>query len=328
MRPARDLPLPRIRLGVSACLLGEKVRFDGQHKRDSFLTTELGPLVEWVTVCPEVEVGMGVPREPVRLVASRPGGEPRMVGLASGTDFTQRMNRFAAARVRALQDEDLSGFVLKSKSPSCGMERVKVFADAESRGPAPARGAGLFAAALAAAFPSLPIEEEGRLEDARLRENFLERIFAYARLRAFWKDRWTLGGLVDFHAAHKMALLAHSTDGYRALGRLVAGAKALRRAELRERYEAGFMSTLAKLATPGRHANVLAHLAGHLKHALDAADKQELHGLIEEQRRGHLPLVVPLTLLAHHARRCGAAYLLGQTYLTPRIEELRLRNRA
>lgn len=354
MRPARDQPLPRIRLGVSACLLGSKVRFDGQHKRDAFLTDALGPLVEWVPVCPEVEVGMGVPREAVRLVASPVGDGPRMVGLTSGTDWTQRMNRFAATRVRALASEELSGFVLKSKSPSCGMERVKVFAEAESRGPAHARGAGLFAAALGAAFPNLPTEEEGRLEDARLRENFLERIFAYARLRAFWqhgqhgpdgahegkndvrgdgrkddrRDGWTLGGLVDFHAAHKMALLAHSTEGYRALGRLVAGAKALRRAELRDRYEAGFMSTLAKLATPGRHANVLSHLAGHLKHALDAADKEELNGLIEEQRRGHLPLVVPLTLLAHHARRCGAAYLLGQTYLNPRVEELRLRNRA
>ena len=328
MKPARDQPLPRIRLGVSACLLGSKVRFDGQHKRDSFLADELGPLVEWVTVCPEVEVGMGIPREAVRLVAGRTASDPRMVGLTSGADWTQRMNRFSATRVRALADEDLSGFVLKSKSPSCGMERVKVFAEAESRGGAHTRGAGLFAAALGTAFPNLPTEEEGRLQDARLRENFLERIFAYARLRAFWKDDGTLGGLVAFHAAHKMALLAHSTEGYRALGRLVAEAKALRRAELRERYEAGFMSTLAKLATPGRHANVLSHLAGHLKHALDAADKQELHGLIEEQRHGHLPLVVPLTLLAHHARRCGAAYLLGQTYLNPRIEELRLRNRA
>ncbi|HEY8924073.1 MAG TPA: DUF523 and DUF1722 domain-containing protein [Polyangia bacterium] len=350
MRPARERPLSRIRIGVSACLLGSKVRFDGQHKRDSFLTDELGPLVEWVPVCPEVEVGMGVPREAVRLVASGRGEDVRMVGLTSGTDWTQRMNRFAAARVRALAGEELSGFVLKSKSPSCGMERVKVFADAESRSPANARGAGLFAAALCAAFPHLPTEEEGRLQDARLRENFLERIFAYARLRAFWqggahaegkkeedatdgkKDSkragWTLGGLVEFHAAHKMALLAHSTEGYRALGRLVAGGKALGRAELRERYEAGFMSTLAKLATPGRHANVLTHLAGHLKDALDAADKEELNGLIEEQRRGHLPLVVPLTLLAHHARRCGATYLLGQTYLSPRIEELRLRNRA
>jgi uncharacterized protein YbgA (DUF1722 family) len=251
-----------------------------------------------------------------------------MLGLGSGADWTSRMNRFAASRVRALAGEQLSGFVLKSKSPSCGMARVKIYADAEASTPVAARGAGLFATALAHAFPNLPIEEEGRLQDARLRDNFLERVFAYARLQDFWSGRWTVGGLIDFHSAHKMALLAHSTDGYRALGRLVAQAKTLARAELRARYEAGFMATLAKPTTPGRHANVLMHLAGHLKAELDAGDKQELLGLIEEQRHGRLPLIVPLTLLAHHARRHGASYLLGQTYLNPRIEELRLRNRA
>ena len=320
--------LPRIRIGVSACLLGAKVRFDGQHKRDAFLVDELGPLVEWVPVCPEVEVGMGVPREAVRLVADRGrAGRLRMVGLTTGADWTARMNRLAAKRSRALAREELSGFVLKSKSPSCGMDRVKVFADVETRSPLHARGTGLFAAALARALPNLPIEEEGRLQDPRLRENFVERVFAYARLRELWGGRWTLGGLVAFHTAHKMALLAHSTDGYRALGKLVAQGRALGRATLRARYEAGFMATLAKLATPGRHANVLMHLLGHLKANLDAADKQELLGLIDEHRRGHLPLVVPLTLLAHHARRHDNAYLLGQTFLTPRAEELRLRNR-
>ena len=318
MRPSRDvaLPGPGPRIGVSACLLGSKVRFDGQHKRDAFVADELGPLVEWVSVCPEVEVGMGVPRQPVRLVAASPEGEPRMLGLDTGADWTSRMNRFAAARVRALAGEQLSGFVLKSESPSCGMARVKIYADVEARTPLAARGAGLFAAALARAFPNLPIEEEGRLQVRRLRENFLERVFAYARLQELWNGRWTLGGLIDFHSAHKMALLAHSTEGYRALGRLVARAKTLGRAELRDGYEAGFMATLAKLTTPGRHANVLMHLLGHLKDQLDPGDKQELLDLIEQQRQGRLPLVVPLALLAHHARRHGVSYLLGQTYLS------------
>ena len=327
MKIARDAPLPRIRLGISACLLGAKVRYDGQHKRDTFLVDELGPLVEWVPVCPEVEVGMGVPRESVRLVVDRSGAGPRMVGLETGADWTARMERFASARASALAREELSGFVLKAKSPSCGMARVKLYADLEARTPLPEKGTGLFAAALARALPNLPVEEEGRLEDARLRENFIERIFAFARLRELWRGRWTLGGLVAFHAAHKMALLAHTTDGYRALGRLVAQGKSFGRAELRARYEAGFMATLARPTTPGRHANVLMHLLGHLKTQLEPADKQELLGLIEEHRHGHLPLVVPLTLLAHHARRHGAAYLLAQTYLTPRVEELRLRNR-
>jgi uncharacterized protein YbgA (DUF1722 family)/uncharacterized protein YbbK (DUF523 family) len=327
VKPARETAPPRVRLGISACLLGNKVRFDGQHKRDTFLVDELGPLVEWVPVCPEVEVGMGVPRESVRLVADRAGPGPRMVGVTTGADWTVRMRRFASARVDALAREELCGFVLKSKSPSCGMERVKVYAGVAARTPLPEKSAGLFAAALARAFPNLPIEEEGRLADARLRENFIERVFAYARLRELWRGRWTLGALIEFHAAHKMALLAHSTEGYRALGRLVARAKDLGRGELRARYEAGFMATLAKPATPGRHANVLMHLLGHLKANLDAADKQELLALIEEQRHGRLPLVVPVTLLAHHARRHGARYLLAQTYLAPRIEELRLRNR-
>jgi uncharacterized protein YbgA (DUF1722 family)/uncharacterized protein YbbK (DUF523 family) len=337
VKPAQESRIPRIRVGISACLLGAKVRFDGQHKRDAFLVDELGPLVEWVSVCPEVEVGMGVPRESVRLVrvrdGARDGAGPRMVGmvgmvgLTSGADWTARMRRFAAARVARLAREDLSGFVLKSKSPSCGMERVKVYADAEARTPLPDRAAGLFAEALMRAFPNLPVEEEGRLADARLRENFVERIFAYARLRELWRGRWTLGALVAFHAAHKMALLAHSTEGYRALGRLVAQAKALGRAELRARYEEGFMATLRKPTTPGRHANVLMHLLGHLKDQLDPADKAELLALIDEHRHGHLPLVVPLTLLAHHARRHRAGYLLAQTYLAPRVEELRLRNR-
>jgi len=327
LKPAREAEPPKIRLGVSACLLGAKVRFDGQHKRDAFLVDELGGLVEWVSVCPEVEVGMGVPRESVRLVADRESPGPRMVGLKTGADWTARMRRFAAARVAALAREDLSGFVLKSKSPSCGMERVRVYPDTAARTPLTQKGAGLFAAALAEAFPNLPIEEEGRLEDARLRENFIERIFAYSRLRAMWRGRWTRGALVEFHAAHKMALLAHSTEGYRTLGRLVARAKALAPAELRARYEAGFMSTLARPATPGRHANVMMHLLGHLKAHLDGADKQELLALIEEHRHGHLPLVVPLTLLAHHARRHDVRYLLGQTYLAPRVDELRLRNR-
>ena len=271
---------------------------------------------------------MGVPRESVRLVADRDrAAGPRMLGIKTGADWTRRMNRLAAARVRALAREELSGFVLKSKSPSCGLERVKIFTNADASAPQHARGTGLFAAALVSAFPNLPIEEEGRLQDPRLRESFIERVFAYARLRALWSGRWTLGTLVAFHTAHKMALLAHSTDGYRALGRLVARGKSLGRAQLRARYEAAFMATLAKPATPGRHANVLMHLLGHLKADVDAADKQELLRLIDEHRRSHLPLLVPLTLLAHHARRHGVAYLLGQTYLAPRAEELRLRNR-
>ena len=317
----------RVRVGVSSCLLGEKVRFDGQHKRDAFVVDQLGKHVEWVPVCPELEVGMGVPREPVRLIRLRAAPEPRMVGVKSGDDWTARMQRFAAARVRALDGEELSGFVLKAKSPSCGMTRVKLYdGDKTARAPEPA-GVGLFAAALMQRFPNLPVEEEGRLCDARLRENFIERLFAYARLRRLWQTRWTLASLIAFHTAHKMALLAHSTDGYRALGRLVGVGKSLPRTELRDRYETEFMKTLGRPATPGRHANVLMHMLGHLTDHLDAGDRHEVLAAIEAQRGGRLPLVVPLTLIAHHARRLQTRYLLDQTYLHPHGDEIQLRNR-
>jgi uncharacterized protein YbbK (DUF523 family) len=253
-----------LRVGVSSCLLGARVRFDGQHKRDAFLLDQLAPFVEWVPVCPEVEVGMGVPRESVRLVRG-PGGRSLMRGHHSGQDWTARMNALAARRTRELARQDLSGYVLKSKSPSCGMERVKLY-EADDTGAPPARaGVGLFAGALLRRLPNLPVEEEGRLNDPRLREAFIERLFAYQRLRRLWETRWTLGGLVAFHAAHNLQLLAHQPQGHRALGRLVAAARSLGRADLRARYEAGFMAVLKKPATRGRHANVLMHLLGHLR---------------------------------------------------------------
>jgi uncharacterized protein YbgA (DUF1722 family)/uncharacterized protein YbbK (DUF523 family) len=314
-----------LRIGASACLLGAEVRFDGQHKRSAFLTRELAPYVTWVSVCPELEVGMGVPREPVRLVRG-PGGRSLMLGTGSQTDWTTRMNALAARRAEELAGENLDGFVLKSKSPSCGMERVKLFDRSATRAAPKPEGVGLFAGALLGRLPNLPVEEEGRLEDARLRENFVERVFAHARLRRLFSPRWTLGALVAFHTAHKMQLLAHSTEGYRALGRLVAGARALPRPEVRDRYERDFMATLKKPSTPGRHANVLQHMLGQLSDRLDEGDRRELLAVIEDHRLGLVPLVVPVTLLRHHARRLGAASLLGQTSLEPHPKELMLRN--
>ena len=312
----------RPRIGISACLLGDEVRFDGGHKRDPFLTDVLSPHVEWVRVCPEVEVGMGTPREALRLVRDR-DGRIRMVTTRTGIDHTDAMDAWSRGRLRALAGDDLSGYVLKKNSPSCGMERVKVFSGS---GGAPGRnGRGLFAEALIARFPNLPIEEEGRLTDPGLRENFIERVFAYHRLRRFFDGHWTRGGLVAFHTAHKMSLLSHSPVAYAALGRLVASPPS--RAQLRDRYEGAFMETMAVLATPKRHTNVLLHMAGHLKTLLDKPSKDELLACIEDYRRGIVPLIVPVTLLRHHVRRHGVEYLTGQTYLEPHPRELRLRNR-
>ncbi|MBM4336467.1 MAG: DUF523 and DUF1722 domain-containing protein [Deltaproteobacteria bacterium] len=315
---ADDTPL---QLGVSACLLGREVRHDGGHKRDRFLTDVLGSYVEWVPICPEVEVGMSIPRPSIRLVQS--GDELRLVEPRTGADHTRSMATHSARRVHALDAFELCGYVLKKDSPSCGMDRVKVWHES---GQATRNGRGLFASALIARFGTLPVEEEGRLADAGLRENFIERIFAYRRLRALFRARWTVGELVAFHTAHKLLLLAHSEVEYRRLGRLVAEAKRLERAELRERYEQGFMGALARIATSRRHTNVLQHMVGYLREGLDAADRAELAALVEDYRRELVPLVVPLALLRHHVRRLDVAYLRDQIYLDPHPKELMLRN--
>jgi len=310
-----------VRIGISSCLLGQKVRFDGGHKRDPFLVETFGRFVEWVEVCPEVEVGLGTPREAIRLV--RAGGDVRLVGVKSATDHTDAMRRWAAGRVEALARDTLDGYILKKDSPSCGMERVKVY----TPGGMPARdGRGLFAEALMARLPLLPVEEEGRLSDPRLRDHFVERVFAHRRLRDLFAGRWTAGGLVAFHAAQKLALLAHSPAGYAALGRLVARAGDLPRAELRAAYEAGFVKALAVMATPRRHVNVLQHIAGYFKTALDEGSRRELAAAIADYQQGLVPLIVPITLVRHHVRRCGIAYLEGQVYLEPHPRELMLRN--
>ena len=318
-----------IRIGISACLLGQEVRFDGGHKRDPFLTETFGRFVEWVPVCPEVEVGMGTPREPIRLVRSTQAGTAaagvpvRLLGVKSGTDWTGRMQAWSAARLEELASLDLCGYVLKKDSPSCGMERVKLFT---AGGMPEKKGVGLFAAALLERFPTLPVEEEGRLSDPRLRDNFVERVFAYRRLRTLFSGRWSIGDLVRFHTAHKLVLLAHHPPAYNALGRLVAEARQHPRSALRERYERELMVALRRIATPKRHANVMQHMAGYFREGLDAASREELLALIEDHRNGLVPLIVPITLIRHHARRLNVEYLLGQVYLQPHPRELALRN--
>ena len=310
-----------IRIGISSCLLGEPVRFDGGHKRDPFLTETFGAFVEWVPVCPEVECGFGTPRESMRLVHVDNG--VRLLTVRTAVDLTDRMVEYARRRVAALDAEDLSGYVLKKDSPSCGMDRVKIYS---TRGAPERSGRGIFAARLVERFPSLPVEEEGRLSDARLRENFIERVFAYWRLRRLFSDRWSLRALVDFHTAHKLILMAHSPEAYRQLGRLVARARGVGRADLKRRYTEMFMSALTVIATPRRHTNVLQHMAGYFKECLDASSKAELGTAIDDYRRGLVPLVVPMTLLRHYVRVHRVKYLAGQLYLAPHPKELMLRN--
>ena len=312
---------PRLRLGISACLLGDEVRYDGGHKRDAFLTTVLGPFVEWVKVCPEVEVGMGTPRESIRLVEA--DGRLRLLTVKTGLDHTAPMTAYAAKRVTALESEGLCGYVLKKDSPSCGMTRVKVYS---GEGPGTRTGVGLYARALLARFPHLPVEEEGRLVDPRLRENFIERVFAYRRLRDLFEGRWTTGDLVRFHTAHKLVVLAHSTQAFTRLGRLVATARAVDRASLRAHYTASFMDALKAIATPQRHTNVLQHMVGYFKKTLDSGSRTELLTAIDDYRLGLVPLIVPITLVRHHVRAHDVKYLEGQVYLAPHPKELMLRN--
>jgi uncharacterized protein YbgA (DUF1722 family) len=249
--------------------------------------------------------------------------EVRMVIAKEDRDLTGEMRRYAKSRVAALAKDQLSGYVLKKNSPSCGMERVRVYRD---KGPPSRNGRGLFAEALLARFPNLPVEEEGRLHDPRLRENWVTRVFAYHRLRSLWSKRWTIGDLVRFHTAQKFLLLAHSPQDYRELGRLVAAAKTYDRRELRATYEAQTMAGLSKIATPAKNTNVLQHILGFFKKDLDKAARQELLDHILDYRRGLVPLVVPLTLITHHVRLLGVEYLQDQVYLRPHPKELALRN--
>jgi len=314
-------PKEEIRIGISSCLLGQNVRYDGGHKKDSFVTGPLAQFVSFVPVCPEVEVGMSIPRPAIRLV--RIGGEVRLRDPKNAVDHTDSMRKWARSRVKELEGLDLSGYVLKKDSPSCGMERVKVYSE---KGPSVREGVGVFADALRQHMPLLPLEEEGRLNDAPLRENFVERVFAFRRLRSLLSGPWTVGDLVRFHTAEKLLLLAHEPKSYQALGRLVARAKQLPRSELAPAYGETYMRALRTLATKGKNANVLEHMTGYFKDRLGPAEKAELRETIADYRRGLVPLVVPLTLLRHHVRARGAPYLEGQVFLEPHPKELMLRN--
>jgi uncharacterized protein YbgA (DUF1722 family)/uncharacterized protein YbbK (DUF523 family) len=317
--------IEKIRLGISTCLLGEHVRYDGGHKRDAFLADTLGQYVEWVPVCPETECGLSVPREAMRLVGS--DESPRLITLQTKIDHTDRMTSWAARRVQELERENLCGFVFKSKSPSSGMERVKVY---DADGNARKTGVGLFARAFMGHFPLLPVEEEGRLHDPVLRENFIERIFCLKRYRdtVSGTGRQQRRALVEFQTDHKILLMSHSAELMRRMGHLVARAETLGADELRAEYERLMLQALKLTATVRKHVNALQHMMGHLRQCLSADEKQELLDVIGRYHAGLVPLVVPVTLLQHHVRKHQVEYLSRQTYLNPHPLELKLRNHA
>ncbi len=310
--PASHLPPPAsepVRIGVSACLLGEEVRFDRGHKRSSFVADQLGRYFELCSVCPEMAIGLGVPREPIRLQGEPDA--PRVVGVKSADlDVTEPLHAYG--RRMAAELGPISGYVFKSKSPSCGLFRVKVY---DVNGVSVGQGRGAYAQALTQALPLLPVEEEGRLNDPVLRENFIGRVYAYRRWQALLESGVTAKRLVDFHTAHKLALMAHHPGKTRALGRFVADLNGRPTEAVVADYGARFMEVLGHRATRKRHTDVLFHLMGYLKRVLASDDKQELVGLIHDYRQGLVPLIVPVTLLRHHFRRHPDPYIEQQLYL-------------
>ncbi|GGL47879.1 YbgA family protein [Planomonospora parontospora] len=308
----------RPRVAVSSCLIGEMVRFNGGHSRDRFLSGELDPYVDWVPICPEIAIGLGAPRETLRLERSPEG--PHLVTRKTGRDLTEEMTDLAAERARTL---DVDGYVFKSKSPSCGIHGIPVYAGTAA---VDRRSRGVFAGRILDAHPLLPVEDEGRLHDPLIRETFVERIFANARLRALLESDWHPRDLVAFHARHKMQILSHDPDVYRETGRIVAHAGVLGRAELAARYAEAFRTAFVRKASVGRHVNVLQHCAGMMSDLLDPVRRTDLAEVIASYQAGLVALSVPLALLRHNARGAAASYVRDQTYFAPFPERLRLRN--
>jgi len=310
-----------IKLGISSCLLGERVRWDGAHKLDRYLTDTLGKFVEYVPVCPEVECGFGTPREPFRQVGDP--DSPRLITSRTKIDYTDRMNRWARKRVIELEKEDLCGFIFKSRSPSSGMERVKVY---NEKGIPVKKGVGMFARAFMEHFPLIPVEEDGRLHDPILRENFIERVFAFKRWRETLAEKESRGDLVNYHTKHKMLILSHSPEHHRIMGKLVARAKDIPLKDLHKQYQKLLMEALRLKSTTKKNTNVLTHILGYFKKQLSADEKQELLEIIDLYRGASVPLIVPITLINHYVRKYDQPYLKEQYYLNPHPLELQLRN--
>jgi uncharacterized protein YbgA (DUF1722 family)/uncharacterized protein YbbK (DUF523 family) len=314
--------MERIKLGISTCLLGENVRYDGGNKLDRFLTETLGQYVEYVPVCPEVECGLTIPREAMHLEGDP--DSPRLVTIRTKKDMTDRMIQWAQKRVAELERGNLCGFIFKSGSPSSGMERVKVY---NEKAMPVKKGAGIFARIFMEHFPLLPVEDEARLRDPKLRDNFIERIFVLERWREVLERKASRGNLVGFHTRHKLLILSHSPKYYQTMGKLVAKAKDLPLKELYQKYQTLLMESLYLRTSPRKNANVLQHMMGYFKEQLSSDEKQELLEVIDHYKKGYIPLIVPITLFQHYVRKYDQPYLKQQVYLNPHPLELQLRNR-
>ncbi len=309
-----------IRVGVSACLLGRKVRFDGGHKHCRYLTDILADYFQLISYCPEVAIGMGTPRQPIRLVGSR--SNPQAIGVKDeGLNVTQPLRTYG--RTVAENIDELCGFVFKKDSPSCGMTRVKLY---NENGMPERNATGIFAEEIMNADPLLPVEEEGRLNDAGLRENFIMRVYVYARWKSLCKEGISKSALLEFHASHKYLLMAHSTAMYQTLGRALSDLRADTLDAIAEKYISMLMEGLSKPSTRKQHSNVLYHLLGYLKNSLSRDHREDLAQTIEAYRLGEYPLAVPVKLLRHHFKVSPHPYISRQVYLNPHPDQLGLRN--
>jgi uncharacterized protein YbgA (DUF1722 family)/uncharacterized protein YbbK (DUF523 family) len=310
----------KIPVAISSCLLGDEVRFDGGHKKDSYITGTLDEYFEFVPICPEVEIGLTVPREPIRLVGKP--DNPRAVGIRTeGLDVTDKLHDYGVTMARKL--DHVCGYIFKRASPSCGMERVRVYSE---KGMPNKTGVGIYARAFMAQQPLIPCEEEGRLGDPVLRENFIQRVFVLYKWKQMSAGRLSAAKIVDFHTRHKFIIMAHNQAAYRRLGKMVATVGTTPIREFANRYIADVMAALKTRATRRSHVNVLQHLMGFLKNNLDAEDKEEMLDTISSYHRGEVPLIVPITLMKHHFRRHPDPYIQQQYYLSPHPRELMLRN--
>jgi uncharacterized protein YbgA (DUF1722 family)/uncharacterized protein YbbK (DUF523 family) len=313
--------MERIKLGISACLLGQNVRYDGGHRLDPFLAHTLGQYVEYIPVCPEVERGLGVPREPMHLEGDP--DFPRLVTIHTKQDVTDRMIKWAQKRVIGLEKENLLGFIFKNNSPSCGTERVKIYREKWIPGK---KRVGIFARIFMNHFPLLPVEDEGGLRDPKLRDNFIERLFVLKRWREVLERKKSRGNVVGFHSRHKFLILSHSPRHYQTMGRLVAKAKDLPLKELYQRYQNLLMESLYLKTSPKKNANVLQHMMGYFKEQLSSDEKKELLEVVDFYRKGYIPLIVPISLIKQYARKYDQPYLKQQVYLNPHPLEVQLRN--
>jgi uncharacterized protein YbgA (DUF1722 family)/uncharacterized protein YbbK (DUF523 family) len=300
--------------------MGNTVRHDGGHKRNVYILSTLAEYFDFRTYCPEMAIGLGVPRPTIRLTRSDTG--IRLTDSDNtGMDLTDAMNQWSGQATEGMRD--LSGFILKNNSPSCGMERVRVY---DGNGAPTRDGVGLFASALMEAMPWLPVEEEGRLNDPMLRENFIERVFVYYRWQRLIEDGLGVASLMEFHKRHKFILLAHNEEEYRKLGPLIAGVNNDNIQQVADEYLLRLMKSLAARSSRKRHTNVLMHVMGFLKNRIDSDDKQEMIEVMDSYRLGQVPLIVPVTLMKHHLRRFPDDYISSQFYMNPYPEELMLRN--